>query len=83
MQERVNEKTVGINRPFAGCIVPLKYYRKDSRVMSVMIEINRRLYINSEIKKTLEYHRLKTDISGAIGLLQQQTEESNICLGNE
>ncbi len=58
--------TVEINRPFAGCIVPIKYYRMDKRIMSVMIEINRRLYIGPDIKKTPGYHRIKDDISGAI-----------------
>ena len=34
------------NRPFAGAIVPLAYFEKDERVRSIMIEINRRLYMN-------------------------------------
>ncbi len=38
--------TVGINTPFAGALVPLKYYRKDTRVASVMIEIRRDLYMD-------------------------------------
>lgn len=36
------------NKPFAGSIVPLRYYNKDSRVKSVMIEINKRVYINNK-----------------------------------
>ena len=32
-----------------------------------MIEINRRLYISPEIKKTPEYQRIKVDIAAAIG----------------
>jgi N-formylglutamate amidohydrolase len=38
--------SVGINTPFAGSIVPLPYYQKEPRVVSVMIEINRRLYMD-------------------------------------
>lgn len=34
------------NFPFAGAITPFRYYRRDSRVLSVMIEVNRRLYID-------------------------------------
>lgn len=35
-----------INSPYIGTIVPMKYYGKDDRVSSVMIEINRKLYMN-------------------------------------
>ena len=63
--------SVEINRPFAGSIVPLKYYQKDKRVMSVMIEINRRLYIDHSIRKTSGYERVKWDISEVIGLLRK------------
>ena len=34
------------NRPFSGTIVPLEFYKKDSRVESIMIEVNRRLYMD-------------------------------------
>ena len=64
--------SVEINRPFAGCIVPIRYYRKDPRVMSVMIEINRRLYIDHEINKTDGYERVKRDITEVVGILRDQ-----------
>jgi len=38
--------TVAVNRPFAGAIVPAKHYRADMRVQSLMIEVNRRVYMN-------------------------------------
>ena len=47
--------SVKINSPFAGTIVPLKYYQKDERVSSVMIEVNRKLYMNEET-----FQKLKT-----------------------
>ena len=37
-----------LNEPFAGSIVPMKYYGTDQRVSSVMIEINRGLYTNTD-----------------------------------
>ena len=40
--------SVSINEPFEGSIVPLKYYTTDKRVKSIMIEINRRLYVTGE-----------------------------------
>lgn len=40
--------SVGINTPFCGTIVPMKYYHKNKHVRSVMIEINKSLYVNEE-----------------------------------
>ena len=37
---------VAVNRPFAGALVPMRHYRQDSRVTAVMIEVNRRLYLD-------------------------------------
>jgi N-formylglutamate deformylase len=37
--------TPGINWPYEGTMVPLKFYRKDKRVISLMLEVNRRLYL--------------------------------------
>ena len=58
--------SVAINSPFAGAIVPLRYYRKDSRVQSIMIEINRRLYINHDGSLKEGYEDLKKDINAAV-----------------
>jgi N-formylglutamate deformylase len=38
--------SVAIDAPFAGALVPLSVYGKDRRVLSVMIEVNRRLYMD-------------------------------------
>jgi N-formylglutamate amidohydrolase len=38
--------TVAINRPFAGTLVPSDYRRSDSRVRSLMIDVNRKLYMD-------------------------------------
>src|SRR5216683_2193612 len=38
--------SVAVDAPFAGALVPPSSYRKDHRVLSVMIEVNRRLYMD-------------------------------------
>ena len=45
--------SVTVDAPFAGALVPLSSYRKDHRILSVMIEVNRRLYMDesSGLKK--------------------------------
>jgi len=50
MCEKVRELgySVKLNTPFGGAITPMKHYGADKRVVSVMIETNRRLYMNSK-----------------------------------
>lgn len=57
-----NNLTVKINSPYSGTIIPLNYYKKDKRVMGIMIEINRKLYIKDGlvIQKSVE------DLNGII-----------------
>lgn len=51
-----------VDRPYAGSIVPLRHMH-DSRVQSIMIEVNRGLYMQSGSFKTSGgYGRLKKDI---------------------
>ncbi len=37
--------SVSLNKPFAGALVPISRYQRDSRVSAVMVEVNRRLYL--------------------------------------
>ncbi len=60
--------SVSENAPFAGALVPMRYYQKDKRVMSVMIEINRRLYMNRQGEITAGYERIKEAVSTALFL---------------
>lgn len=41
------EFSVEINNPYQGTIVPLKYYNKNGNVFSIMIEVNRKLYMEN------------------------------------
>lgn len=52
---------VGINYPYKGSMVPDKYYHtKDSRVNSIMIELNKRIYLDKNEKlNASKYNRLK------------------------
>jgi N-formylglutamate deformylase len=40
--------SIGIDAPFAGALVPLRSYHKDRRILSAMIEVNRRLYMDEQ-----------------------------------
>jgi N-formylglutamate amidohydrolase len=53
--------SVKINNPYGGTIVPLKYYKKDVNVLSIMIEVNRKLFTcgaNIEYDKLLELNKV-------------------------
>ena len=51
--------SVEINEPFSGTMVPLKHYHKDKRVKSVMIEVNRKLYLDESFEKNENFNRMK------------------------
>ncbi len=53
---------VKINSPFKGSMVPMKYYEKNPKVMSIMIEINRKLYCDKQGEKTLGFFTIKNII---------------------
>jgi N-formylglutamate amidohydrolase len=58
---------VRINEPFAGAFVPTKYYRRDKRVQAIMVEVNRRLYMNERTgEKTPGFGRVKKVLSDFI-----------------
>ena len=55
--------STALNIPYAGTIVPVKYYGKEKRVRSVMIEVNRRLYLDETCKKLPAFEQVKSDIA--------------------
>lgn len=63
--------TVALNSPFAGTIVPMKYFRVNSNVKSVMIELNRRLYIDRQGTIHDGYLRIKADIAELLDKLDE------------
>lgn len=38
--------SVKIDQPYEGALVPMEFYRKDDRLISIMIEVNRSLYMD-------------------------------------
>ena len=47
-----HKHTIWVDKPYSGSIVPLEYYKKNPKVNSIMLEVNRKLYLkdNSNIK---------------------------------
>ena len=62
-----NNLTTKINTPFEGCYVPLEFLGKDKRIKSIMIEINRELYMNEDTgEKNESFNEIKNIISTLI-----------------
>ena len=56
---------VRINSPYSGTIVPLKYYKQNPSVKSIMIEINRKLFYRNglvDMTKIIQLNRLTRKI---------------------
>lgn len=52
--------SLGIDWPYKGSIVPLEYYNKDKNVQTIMLEINRALYLNEPTnEKSERYSEIK------------------------
>ena len=59
--------SVALNRPFAGSLVPLMFYERDHNVHSVMIEINRALYMDEPSgNKTNRFQEICGVLSGVL-----------------
>lgn len=72
-QEYFNSKglSLGIDTPYSGSIVPMEYYQKDPRVSSIMLEVNRRMYLNEPTNEKSEgYLRTKDIVQDYIKLLK-------------
>lgn len=59
--------SVSVNQPFSGSLVPMKFYKKTKKVRSIMIEVNRKLYMNETSgRKTARFNQTKNLIDGYI-----------------
>ena len=65
---------VFIDKPYKGSIVPSSFYRKNRNVNSIMIEINRRLYLEEPSKnKSENYDEVKSMINKYLELVRNES----------
>lgn len=63
--------TLGINTPYDGSIVPLAHYQKEPRVHSIMLEVNRRMYMDeTNAEKSAAYLKTKDTVQDYLKLLK-------------
>jgi N-formylglutamate deformylase len=62
--------STAVNKPFAGTIVPMAYYQKERSVESIMIEVNRKLYMDESTgTKNAGFNLVKQHIASALNEL--------------
>lgn len=54
---------LGVNEPYAGSMVPMKHFQKISEVKSIMLEVNRSLYMSDNFLKNDNFDTIKGIIS--------------------
>lgn len=59
-----------VNSPFSGSLVPLSQYNKNENVISVMLEINKRLYVDDLGNKNSSFESVKQLCSEIISVIE-------------
>jgi N-formylglutamate deformylase len=69
--------TVGMDRPYSGSLVPMAFYKKDQRVASIMIEVNRSLYMNEQTgAKNMRFDVVKGIIQTLLAVIDESWREA-------
>jgi N-formylglutamate amidohydrolase len=76
INDEFQEYEIGVNTPYAGSLVPTNYWGKDCRVKSVMIEINKKLYLEPDnITKNKDFDVIKQKINNILKRLDNKSVE--------
>ena len=64
--------SLGIDWPYSGTIVPMEHFRKNNKVHSIMLEVNRKLYLEEPTnKKSKKFITTKLIVNGYLELLKK------------
>ena len=69
-----NGYCVEINEPFSGSMVSSQHYKKNRNVNSILIEVNRKLYLDNNYNKNSHYNDIKDVIFNCIKLVESYTK---------
>ena len=63
--------TVQINKPYSGSMVPMEYYQKNSKVNSILLEVNRKLYLNENTsEKSNRFDEIKNVVQDYLNMVR-------------
>jgi len=80
VQCEISGYTVAINSPFSGSIVPAHFWRHDGNVVSIMIEINRSLYMDEKTLSIIadRFKEIQRLLGSLVDIAKEQTAVMNI-----
>ena len=61
---------LGIDEPYAGSIVPMKHYQKDAKVKSIMLEINRTLYLDTSYGRGPRFNEIQGIVADFLSMIR-------------
>ena len=65
--------SLGVDRPYYGTLVPMVHYRSDARVSSIMLEVNRDLYMHpGTALRNARYPETKAVVQGFLDAMRKQ-----------
>lgn len=65
--------SVKVNQPFSGAIVPRQFYKRNKNAYSVLVEVNRKLYMDEErFTKSRNFSQVAKKVTGALAVACQR-----------
>jgi hypothetical protein len=61
---------LGIDEPYAGSIVPIKHYQQNRQVKSIMLEINRGLYLDTSYSRGPHFREIQRVIYDFLAMIR-------------
>jgi N-formylglutamate amidohydrolase len=69
----------GVNRPFAGALVPRRFHRGEPQVLAVMIEVNRGLYMDEASGEAIAaFDSVARGVQDAVGCLVERVMPASV-----
>jgi N-formylglutamate amidohydrolase len=67
--------SLGVDWPYKGTIVPLAHYQRNKKVKSIMLEVNRALYLNEPSNvKSEKFNETKKIVEGFIEMIKNEID---------
>lgn len=65
--------SLGVDRPYRGTLVPMAHYQLDARVRSIMLEVNRDLYLQPGTNiRNARFDAIKAVVQGFLDAMREQ-----------